>query len=160
MRTLSAGRPWLANLFPASAGRSATTNSIGRAIGRGPDTHMWIREARVLGFETLDLPAGRLDTVLIEWDDAGTGNNYHRSRYWNWLDTATGVTVRAERRILGGSGPEYAWHATSISHGRPVASPPSHRPRRQHGPPPQDGSADDETGCGPAPRSSPKARAA
>ncbi|HEY4250622.1 MAG TPA: hypothetical protein VGM87_05465 [Roseomonas sp.] len=105
---------WLGALFPASAGRTATTSQVGPSVDRR-DSQMWLREAQVVGFEPLDLPAGRLDTVLIEWEDRGLVNNYHRSLHRRWLDTRTGALVRSEVRILGGAGTESAWHAISIS---------------------------------------------
>jgi hypothetical protein len=49
---------WLGRLFPASAGRTSSMNVIDRTV-RGQDTYMFIREARILGFETLTLPGYR-----------------------------------------------------------------------------------------------------
>lgn len=112
---------WLAGLFPARTGRRATAQQLGPSVSNPRDSQMWLREARVVGFETLDLPAGRLDTVLIEWEDRGMVSNYHRSLYRRWLDTRTGATVRSERRLLSGSGSDYAWHAMSIHLSNPAA---------------------------------------
>lgn len=108
-------RSWLGSLFPAAAGRSATGSSVGRPEV-GNDTYLWTREARIAGFERLDLPAGQIDTVLIEWEDRGMAGNAFRGRYRRWLDTATGALVRSEMRILSGlSRNEHAWHAVSIT---------------------------------------------
>lgn len=113
---------WLAGLFPARAGRRATAQQLGPSVSNSRDSQMWLREARVVGFETLNLPAGRLDTVLIEWEDRGMVNNSHRSLYRRWLDTRTGATVRSERRLLSGAGSDYAWHAVSINLPDPAAA--------------------------------------
>lgn len=106
-------RDWLARLFPASAGRTSTMHAVERTV-RGQDTYMFIREARVLGFETLEFPGYRGETVVIEWQYFGTGNNVHRTRHRRWLDTETGALVRSEARVISGLGPEHAWHAVSL----------------------------------------------
>lgn len=113
---------WLGRLFPASAGRTSTMNVIGSAI-RSHDTFMFMREARVLGFETLAFSGYRGDTVVIEWQEFGTGNNVHRTRHRRWLDVETGALVRSEARVISGLGDEHAWHAVSISTGA-IATPP------------------------------------
>jgi hypothetical protein len=107
-------RSWLAGLFPASVGRSGTGSYVGRS-NQGSDTYMWTREARIAGFEILDLPAGRFDTVLVEWDDRGMAGNTFRGRHRRWLDMRTGALVRSEARVLMGNGQEHAWQAVSIS---------------------------------------------
>lgn len=108
-------RAWLGKLFPARAGASATASMIGLPVNGGTDTHMWMREARVVGFERLNLPAGAIDAVLIEWNDRGTGNNIHLTRYRRWLDTNTGAMVRSEAVLLSGAGREHAWHAVALT---------------------------------------------
>lgn len=107
---------WLAGLFPAVVGKSATRGSVGRPVGMADGTSfMWAYEARVLGFETLALPFGRRDAVLIEWDSRGTGNNNHHSRQRRWLDVETGAVIRSEARAITGTIAEHAWQASALS---------------------------------------------
>jgi hypothetical protein len=102
-------------------------NVIDRTV-RGQDTYMFIREARILGFETLTLPGYRGDTVVVEWQHFGTGNNVHRTRNRRWLDVETGALVRSEARVISGLGEEHAWHAVSISTNTTVTTTPTGRP--------------------------------
>lgn len=111
---MGSAQEWLGRLFPATAGRTSTANVVNRSV-RGQDTYMFMREAKVLGFEMIAVPAGRFDTVVIEWISAGTGNNISRVRDRRWLDTNTGATVQSESRIIAGIGPEHAWQAVSVS---------------------------------------------
>lgn len=105
---------WLGDLFPARAGRTSHRARIEPELRTG-NSYLYTSDARIAGFETVDVPAGRFDAVVIEWEYAGTGSNYHRTRHRRWLDTATGVLVKSEARVLGGRGDEHAWHAVSIT---------------------------------------------
>lgn len=126
---------WLGSIFPASAGRSAVMQRTDRAA-RSQDTYMWIREARVVGFEALNLGAGQVDAILLEWTDTGTDRNIHRSRHRRWLDTQTGALVKSESRILGGNGTEHAWEAVSITAPRQRPASPAPTSRAAAGPQP------------------------
>lgn len=111
---------WLAPLFPAAAGRSSTTSVV--SPDRLRNNTMYRYDARVLGFETLALPAGTFDTVVIEWTRTGAEGAELRVRYRRWVDTNTGALVRYEDVTLGGSNPELSWHAVSLV--TPAGTPP------------------------------------
>jgi hypothetical protein len=119
-QTNSEAQAWLGALFPASSGQVARMTVVGQgADQRNLSTAMWLRQARVLGFDTVPLPTGPREAVLVEWTERGMSGNTHVQRQRRWLDTETGALIRSEGRlefgVAHGRGVEHEWRATSIT---------------------------------------------
>lgn len=56
---------WLGGLFPATTGRASRRGFIDQMV-RSNTTYLYTNDARVMGFETLNLRAGQIDAILIE----------------------------------------------------------------------------------------------
>jgi hypothetical protein len=95
-------RAGMQSLFPAKTGMNASYTATVSYPGSGiqyPFETRW----RVVGFEKLDGPAGRLDTVVLERMVNGTGGNAQQSftvRYW--LEGVSGIVV--QRKVELGRG--------------------------------------------------------
>ncbi|SDB13826.1 hypothetical protein [Belnapia rosea] len=137
--TNSEGRGHLAgmrSLFPARTGANASYTATVSSPGSGiqyPFETRW----RVVGFEALQGPAGRFDTVVLERMVNGTGANAAQSftvRYW--LEGVSGILLQRKVELgRGGSSLLRNLQATAISLPPPPprAPPP---PGTPSGPPP------------------------
>jgi hypothetical protein len=108
--------PGMASLFPASTGTNASYTATVSYPGSGiryPFETRW----RVVGFEPLEVPAGRFDTVVLERVVTGTGANAAQAftvRYW--LEGVSGILLQRQVE-LGKSGSSLLrnLHATMVS---------------------------------------------
>jgi hypothetical protein len=95
-------RAGMQSLFPARTGMNASYTATVSYPGSGiqyPFETRW----RVVGFEPLQTPAGRFDTVVLERMANGTGANAGQSftvRYW--LEGVSGILV--QRKVELGRG--------------------------------------------------------
>lgn len=96
-------RPGMQSLFPARTGTNASYTATVAYPGSGiqyPFETRW----RVVGFERLQTPAGRYDTVVLERMVNGTGANAAQSltvRYW--LEGVSGIMVQREVKLGRGA---------------------------------------------------------
>ncbi|MBL6076507.1 hypothetical protein JMJ56_00735 [Belnapia sp. T18] len=95
-------RAGMQSLFPARTGANASYTATVSYPGSGiqyPFETRW----RVVGFEKIDGPVGRFDTVVLERTANGTGANAQQSftaRYW--LEGVSGILV--QRKVTLGRG--------------------------------------------------------
>ncbi|MBL6454940.1 hypothetical protein JMJ55_06370 [Belnapia sp. T6] len=108
--------PGMASLFPARTGANAAYNAQVSSPGSGIRYEFETRW-RVVGFEKLEVPAGRFDTVVLERVVNGTGSNATQNftvRYW--LEGVSGILL--QRKVTLGRGASSLLRdlkATSIS---------------------------------------------
>lgn len=118
-------RPGMASLFPAKTGANASYTATVSYPGSGiqyPFETRW----RVVGFEPLEVPAGKFDTVVLERTVNGTGANSAQAytvRYW--LEGVSGVLLRRKVELgRGGTSLLRNLQATSLT----LAPPPPRAP--------------------------------
>lgn len=98
----SGHRPGMASLFPAKTEAKASYTATVSYPGSGiqyPFETRW----RVVGFEPLEVPAGKFDTVMLERMVNGTGANATQTytvRYW--LEGVSGILI--QRKVEPGRG--------------------------------------------------------
>mgnify|MGYP001085964606 CR=1 FL=1 len=114
----------MAPLWPAKANNTASYRSVVRSEGSGIqydfDTN-W----RVVGFEIVQVPAGRFDAVVLErrWSQRSGGELNAAIRYW--IDTDAGIPVKRTVETIRGTTLMGPWQAT-----RAVIPPPPPPPPR------------------------------
>jgi hypothetical protein len=82
-------------LFPLAEGKTSQYN-VQRSGG------FWRITWRVLGQTTIDVPAGRFRTWVLEYIEEGMfGNNFRGERIY-FIDTETGEIVRLDSRVVRG----------------------------------------------------------
>lgn len=85
----------LRSLFPLAEGKTSQYN-VQRSGG------FWRITWRVLGQTTIDVPAGRFRTWVLEYIEEGMfGNNFRGERIY-FIDTETGEIVRLDSRVVRG----------------------------------------------------------
>jgi hypothetical protein len=95
-------RQGMQSLFPARTGMTATYTATVSYPGSGI-LYSFETRWRVVGFEAIQLPAGRFDTIVLERAVNGTGANAGQSftvRYW--LEGVSGILL--QRKVDLGRG--------------------------------------------------------
>ncbi|MBW8270403.1 hypothetical protein [Caldovatus aquaticus] len=113
----------MAPLWPAQAGNAAQYRSVVRSAGSGIRYDFDARW-RVVGFESVAVPAGRFDAVVLErrWSQRSGGELDAVIRYW--LDTDSGIPLKRSVETIRGTTLLGPWQAT-----RAVLPPPPPPPR-------------------------------
>ncbi|GGG42212.1 hypothetical protein GCM10010964_32130 [Caldovatus sediminis] len=114
----------MAPLWPAKANNTANYRSVVRSEGSGIQ-YDFDANWRVVGFEMVQVPAGRFDAVVLErrWSQRSGGDLNAVIRYW--IDTDAGIPVKRTVETIRGTTLMGPWQAT-----RAVLPPPPPPPPR------------------------------
>ncbi len=113
----------MAPLWPAKANNTASYRSIVRSEGSGIQ-YEFDANWRVVGFEIVQVPAGRYDAVVLErrWTQRTGGDLNAVIRYW--IDTDAGIPVKRTVETIRGTTLMRPWQATRAEIPPPPAPPP------------------------------------
>jgi hypothetical protein len=117
----------MAALWPAKANNTANYRSVVRSEGSGIQYEFdagW----RVVGFEFVQVPAGRYDAVVLErrWSQRSGGELNAVIRYW--IDTEARIPVRRTVETVQGTTLMCPWQATQAVVPPPPPPPPPRAP--------------------------------
>jgi len=118
-------RPGMESLFPAKTGANASYTATVRSPGSGIQ-YRFETGWRVLGFEPVEVPAGKFPAVVFERRVQGTGANAAQSftvRYW--VEGVSGIVLKRVVEVgRGGSTLLRSFQAKEVS----LPPPPPRRP--------------------------------